>query len=70
MECKCKHPKYHKKDNDKTGSLWCMNCENKVEDERNEDDDWDYYYKEMDFENDCTCGSYTKDGLKIADCIC
>lgn len=49
-----------------------------------EKDTWNFYYKDMDdydYEegrereneeryNDCTCGSYTKDGLKVADCIC
>lgn len=75
-DCKCKHPKHHKKDDDKTDSLWCRTCENKVEDdEYNEDDSWNFYYEQMDRENEerynnCTCGSYSKDGLQVADCIC
>jgi len=55
----------------------CLNDLLKIEQEKKFNDDWDdYYYEEIaereaeERYNDCTCGSYTKDGLKVADCIC
>ena len=78
MNCKCKEPQYHKKDNDKTDSLWCRTCENKiVEEMTDEEKELERYYLEEQEEREneeryyaCTCGSWTINGIRVADCIC